>query len=46
MIGFGLGRVFLGRDRGFPGCDSIVFILVFYRNRGPPCVATVFCYLS
>ena len=37
--GFGLGRVFLGRDR-------VVFIMIFCRDRGLPCVVTVFCSLS
>ena len=44
--GFSMGRVFLGCDRGFPGRDSVVFIMVFYRDRGPPYVMTVFCFLS
>ena len=41
-----MGRVFLGWDRGFPGRDSVVFILVFYLERGPPYVTTVFCFMS
>ena len=44
--GFGLGRVFLGRDRSFLGRDRVVFIMIFCRDRGLPCVVTVFCSLS
>ena len=35
-----------GRDRGFPGCDNVIFLMVFFRDRGPPYFATVFCSLS
>ena len=34
--GFGLGRSFLGCDRGFPGHNRVVFILVFCCDKGPP----------
>ena len=41
-IGLGLGRVFLGHDMGFPDRYRVVFILVFYRDKGPACFATMF----
>ena len=39
-------RRLLGRDKGFPSLDRVVFLLFFYRDRGPHGVATVFCFLS
>ena len=29
--------------RGFPSHDRVVFLLVFCRDRGPPCIVTMFC---
>ena len=42
----GRDRGFLGHDRGFSSLNSVVFILILCRDRGPPCVAMVFCFLS
>ena len=33
-------QAMLGHDRGFPNRDIVVFLLFFYRDRGPDGVAT------
>ena len=43
---FSVCRCCRGHDKGFPGRDNVIFLLVFFRDRGPPCVTTVFCSLS
>ena len=39
-------RGLLGRDRGFPCCDRVVFIMFFCRDKGPHGVTTMFYFMS
>ena len=42
-----LGYIWLlGHDKGSPGRDRVVSLLVFCRDRGPHDVSTVLCSLS
>ena len=34
----------LGRDRGFPDRNRVVFLMFFYRDRGPHGVTVVFFF--
>ena len=37
-------RRLLGRDRGFPGRNRVVFLMFFCHGRGPHSVTVVFCF--